>query len=105
MATGIGVRAWWPTHQAGAVCHAKQAAWKQIWLSTYSVCLPVESELIMTITINGLALSDLVPIALQASASFATVLSSQFGMLVNSVGGETELDLTTYQFTGIATCY
>jgi hypothetical protein len=38
-------------------------------------------------------------ILLQVSAAFALVLRS-CGLLVNSVGGETQLDLATYTFSG-----
>jgi hypothetical protein len=36
---------------------------------------------------------------LQVSAAFALVLRS-FGLLINSVGGETQLDLASYTFSG-----
>jgi hypothetical protein len=37
--------------------------------------------------------------AMQVSAEFAAVLQS-CGLLVNSMGGETQLDLATYTFSG-----
>lgn len=40
---------------------------------------------------------------LQVSAAFALVLRS-FGLLINSVGGETQLDLATYTFAGQGRC-
>jgi len=40
---------------------------------------------------------------MQVSAEFAAVLQS-FGFTVNSMGGETRLDLATYNFTGKPLC-
>lgn len=48
------------------------------------------------------ALAVLSP-CMQVSAEFAAVLQS-FGFTVNSMGGETRLDLATYNFTGKPLC-
>lgn len=51
----------------------------------------------LTVSLPVMVLSCL--LAVQVSAEFARVLEG-FGFTVNSMGGETRLDLATYNFTG-----